>query len=159
MDVQRAIDDAAKGKRVTTIDDIVPPGTPAVKEVIHWGRNSLLMFTRFQKRFCRPDDAEAAAKGELWGYNHQTMSLFTGPGYFVAYNIADGEVLVDYTRLPPRGAPGWPKVLSNSARLSYFVYNGTRDTLRGVSKHVTIGRAARGEKIMNNWFVLCREGD
>jgi hypothetical protein len=149
--------EAAKGKRAITVNDIVPDGVSPMREVIHWGRNSLPMFRHFQKRFCRPDDEAAAAKNELWGYNHQTMSAFTGPGYFVAYDLPGGEVLIDYTRLPPRGAPGWPKVISNKARLSVVIYNGTKDTLRGVSKHVTIGRAARGEKIMDNWFVLCRQ--
>ncbi len=154
---QAALYDAARGKRAITVADIVPPGTSPMHEVIHWGRNSLAMFTRFQKRFCIPDDTAAAAKGELWGYNHQTMSPLTGPGYFVAYDLPAGEVLIDYTRLPPHGAPGWPKVISNKARLSVVIYNGTKDTLRGVSKHVTIGRAARGEKILDNWFALCRQ--
>jgi hypothetical protein len=94
----------------------------------------------------------------LWGYNEQTFKSFTGPGYFVAYNIDEGEVNIDYTRVPPRGAEGWPAVLPNSARLSRFIYNGTQDRMRGVSAHVTIGRASRAGKDMDNWFVLVREG-
>jgi hypothetical protein len=31
-----------------------------------------------------------------------------------------------------------------------------RDFLRGVSRHVSIGRATRGGKPLDNWFVLCR---
>ena len=30
------------------------------------------------------------------------------------------------------------------------------DALRGVSKHVSIGRAIRNGKVQDNWFVLCR---
>jgi len=67
-------------------------------------------------------------------------------------------VNIDYTRVPPRGAEGWPAVLPNSARLSRFIYNGTQDRMRGVSAHVTIGRASRAGKDMDNWFVLVREG-
>lgn len=149
--------DAAKGYRKITVDDFVPTGTAAMVEVIHWGHNSLPAFTMFQKRFCLPDDADARTAGELWGYNHQTLSPFTGPGYFVAYDVEDGEVLIDYTRTPPRGAPSWPKVLRNDQRLSRFIYNGTQDLMRGVSRHVTIGRASRDGEPMPNWFVLCRQ--
>lgn len=150
--------DAAKGFRTVRLGDIVSNDTPALVPVIHHGRNSLPAFTRFQKRFCRPDGAPG--ERELWGYNHNPgwIMPFTGPGYFVAYEQGEREVLIDYTRLPPQGAAGWPAVKPNSARLSRFIYYGTQDTLRGVSKHVTIGRAARAGKDMPNWFVLCREG-
>ncbi len=83
-----------------------------------------------------------------------------GPGYFVAYPYEnEGEVLVDYLRVPPKRPAEWPEILPNSSRLSTFVYNGTQDVLRGVSKHVTIGRAFKGGKPLSAWFVLCREDD
>jgi hypothetical protein len=66
-------------------------------------------------------------------------------------------VLVDYLRVPPERPDHWPPILPNSARLSKVVYNGTQDVLRGVSKHVTIGRATKGGKPMSAWFVLCRD--
>jgi hypothetical protein len=47
-------------------------------------------------------------------------------------------------------------MLPNDARLSRLVFNGTQDVLRGISKHVCIGRASRGGKWMDNWFVLVR---
>ncbi len=155
---QAALYDAAQGARVVRLDDIVPQEAGALAPVVHEGRNSLPAFKRFQKRFCRPEGA--LGERELWGYNHNPgwIMPFTGPGYFVAYEQGPNEVLIDYTRLPPHGAPGWPAVRPNSARLSRFIYYGTQDTLRGVSKHVTIGRAARAGKDMPNWFVLCREG-
>ena len=40
----------------------------------------------------------------------------------------------------------------------YHVYGGTQDVLRGVSEHVAVGRAFKGGKPMDNWFVLCRVG-
>lgn len=153
---QARLFDAARGFKKITIDDFVAPSKGELSQVIHYGRNSLPVFTTFQKRFCRaPKDT---APNELWGYNEQTFKSFTGPGYFVAYNIDEGEVNIDYTRVPPKGADGWPAVLPNSARLSRFIYNGTQDRMRGVSAHVTIGRASRAGKDMDNWFVLVREG-
>ena len=69
----------------------------------------------------------------------------------------EGEVLVDYLRVPPKRPEHWPEILPNSARLSKVVYNGMQDVLRGVSRHVAIGRATKGGKPMSSWFVLCRE--
>ena len=69
-------------------------------------------------------------------------------------------MVIDYYDVPPKGAPrpeSWPKVRPNHARLSRFVYHRTRDYMRGVSKHVSIGRAMKDGKVMDNWFVLCRE--
>jgi hypothetical protein len=128
-------------------------------EVIHEGKNSLALFTRFQKRFCRP--ARETNPPELWGYNEQAMRLVTGPGYFVAYQPAEplalaGGVVIDYRRVPPDRPAGWPAILPNTARLSRFIYNGTVDVMRRVSDHVTIGRAMRGSQPMDNWFVLVR---
>ncbi len=151
---QSALWDAAKDKKPVHISDFVPEGTPAMKQIIHHGKNSLPVFSLFQKRFCRSDNPSL---NELWGYNHQTMAPVTGPGYFVASDSRDGEVLIDYLRVPPRKPDGWPTILPNSARLSRFVYYMTQDFMRGVSNHVTIGHATRKGKDMDNWFVLCRE--
>lgn len=152
---QAALFEAAQGHRPITLADIVPAGLAPLAEVPHHGKNSLPVFTHFAKVFCRPDeDLE-----ELWGYNRTRalISVPVGPGYFVAYAYGSGEVLVDYLRVPPRSPAGWPAILPNHARLSRFVYNQTQDVLRGVSRHVTIGRATRRGKPMDNWFVLCRE--
>ncbi|MBS1150269.1 MAG: hypothetical protein H6Q89_1967 [Myxococcaceae bacterium] len=125
--------------------------------VPHEGRNSLLLFTHFAKVCYRPADPAVAAK-ELWGFNRNDLLVQTavGPGYYVAYPHGQGEVLIDYTRLPTQAPSGWPKILRNDQRLSRLVYNGTQDLLRGVSKHVTIGRASRKGKNLDNWFILCR---
>jgi hypothetical protein len=150
---QASLFEAAQG-RALTLEDFVPKGVGPLVEVIHHGKNSLAMFTHFQKRFCRPE----AKKGELWGYNEQAMRWATGPGYFVARDAGKGEVVIDYHDVPEGTPPAsWPKVLPNSARLSRFVYYRTRDFMRGVSKHVTIGRASRDDTPMDNWFVLVRD--
>ena len=156
---QRRLYAAVEGHRVIRITDFVPDSREPLSEVVFEGRNTLPAFTRFAKVFCRPDTPEAAAAGELWGYNRNSGFVETtvGPGFFVAYDHGDSEVLVDYLRVPPNRPEHWPPILNNDARLSFFVYNGTQDVVRGVSEHVCIGRASRRGRIMNVWFVLCRD--
>lgn len=150
--------EAARGHRPISCDDVVPRDRGVMQEVVHHGKNSLPAFNRFAKVFVRPpSDAP-----ELWGYNRAGRFIETvvGPGYFVAYpHSVEGELLVDYLRLPVQRLPHWPDVLPNSARLSMFVYNGTQDILRGASEHVTIGRAMKAGKPMAAWFVLCRHDE
>jgi hypothetical protein len=145
---------AAKGFRPLALEHFVPQGTPALAQVVHTGKNSIPLFSHFEKRFCRP----AAGAERLWGYNQNPRAIqsVTGPGYFVVYTIADGEVLIDYCEVPTGKPDAWPPVVPNSAGFSRFIYNRTKDTMRGVSNHVSIGRAARDGKVMDNWFVLCR---
>jgi hypothetical protein len=153
---QARLFELAQGARRFTLDDLAPAGGRALVGVRHEGRNSLPAFSRFAKVFAVPDEASTAAS-ERWGFNatSRLVTVTVGPGYFVAVQQGD-EVLVDYTRLPPRPLEGGPRILGNASRLSYFVYNGTRDVVRGVSAHVSIGRAWRGEQRLDNWFVLCR---
>jgi hypothetical protein len=155
---QARLFEAAKGHRKVTLDDFVPRDLPALRQVIHHGRNTLPTFKMFQKRFCRPEAAAGSEGKELWGYNEQAMRWATGPGYFIARPAPGDEVVIDYHDVPKGEPPAtWPKILPNSARLSRFVYYQTRDYMRGVSKHVSIGRASRNDSPMDNWFVLCRE--
>ncbi|CAN0585055.1 unnamed protein product, partial [Laminaria digitata] len=94
--LQARLFDAAEG-RVVKLEQIVPSSKGELVEVIHEGQNTLPAFRHFQKRFCRPSEANSPNDREvLWGYNHQTMSGFTGPGYFVAYDDEAGEVCIDY---------------------------------------------------------------
>lgn len=155
--IQRRLFDAAAGQRVT-LAEIVPPGKEALTEVIHEGQNTLPAFRAFQKRFCRPSPANTPEDREvLWGYNHQTFSGVTGPGYYVAYDDKEtGEVVVDYRELPPEHPENWPVIIDNKAKLGRFVYYGMVDRLRRVSEHVTIGRAYKA-KPMSAWFVLVRQ--
>jgi hypothetical protein len=155
---QQALYAAVAGFLPLRLADLVPPATPDLAPVRHYGRNTLPAFTLFEKRFCRPPGADPRKPGELWGYNHQALAALTGPGYFVAReDPGRPEVWVDYTRVPPSGAPGWPPVRPNERGLSRFVYGFMIDTLRRVSEHVTIGSAARRGREIGSWFVLCRE--
>jgi hypothetical protein len=150
----------AEGRPSRLDRDFVPAGTPPMKEVIHRGINSLPLFRNFEKRFClpsRPRDQNVA-----WGYNEQTFKPFTGPGYFVAReddpDSGPRTVVIDYCApLPEEKPTGWPDIIPNSARLSRFIYFGTRDWMWRVSNHVTIGRARRDSGWMDNWFLLCRD--
>ena len=155
---QERLYNSASGFMSIGLDFVVPPGVEG--EVVHHGKNSLPAFSHFAKVFARPQ-GEDDPKDELWGYNRGSgfVETVVGPGYFVTHlNEVAGEVLVNYLRLPPRKlVDSWPAIIPNSARLSRFVYSGMQDVLRGVSEHVSIGRAAKGGADMDQWFVLCRE--
>lgn len=153
---QARLFEVVAGARRFTLDDLAPSTTAPLHGVRHDGRNSMPMFSRFAKLFATtPTGAD-----ERWGYNLTSSLVLTtvGPGYFVAVQQGD-EVLVDYTRLPSTPLEGAPRILRNGQRLSYFVYSGTKDVVRGVSRHVSIGRAWRGAKVLDNWFMLCRRGE
>ncbi len=162
---QSALFDAARGYLPLTLEHFVPASVGSLTEVIHHGKNSLAAFTHFQKRFCRVVSKDGKDVHVI-GYNHQDMALWTGPGYYYARQGApedkaeasgEGEVLIDYRTVPAVKPEGWPEILPNSARLGRFVYGGMIDVMRGISRHVSIGRARKQGKWMDAWFVLCRE--
>src|SRR4051794_33454944 len=72
---QKRLWEACAGAPAFTVDDLVPPSLGEGKTVIWAGKNSLAAFTHFEKRFTR-------LGGKVIGYNHQTMSWITGPGFF-----------------------------------------------------------------------------
>lgn len=134
-----------------------------LEEVIHDGLNTLPVpgsLRRFQKRFCRPENDSA----RLFGYNEGATRKVIGPGYFVVRSTdgvphweGRGAYVVDYFQVPDqRVVDGWPTVVSNSHGLSRFVYGGTRDFMRRVSNHVSVGAAYKGERPLDHYFVLCR---
>jgi len=136
------------------------------QEVIHDGVNTLPLprtWRRFQKRFCRPDGDATDAR--LFGYNEGPSRGWIGPGFFVAVPTAGqtqwtsrGAVVVDYYQIPDGPVvDGWPKVVANDWRLQKFVYHETRDFMRRVSRHVSIGAAFKREKPLDHYFVLCRQ--
>jgi len=132
------------------VGEVVPPTTDPFKVLIWAGKNSLPAFSIFEKRVFR-DQA-----GRVWGYNHQSMSAFTGPGYFsvVAHPERSGEVLFDYTRIPDTAPPGWPAIKSNARGISYLVYHQLKDEMRRVCSGVLIGKAFKGGKDMGQYFAL-----
>lgn len=156
---QARLFEALKGFRPATAEAFVPAGVPEGTPVVHWGKNTLPAFSDFQKRFVK-----LPGVADLVGYNEGATRPLVGPGYYEA-RIEDGECVVDYTRLPARGAEGWPPVISNEARFGFLVWKGMVDFVRPLSAHVSVGRAAkvgrggdvRAAKAMDAWFCLVRE--
>jgi hypothetical protein len=117
---------------------------------IHHGKNSLPMFTHFQKRVCLHE-------GTLQGYNHQTMAWLTGPGHFTLYQDGADEVIFDYIQQPQTAPEVFPALVPNEKGGGRFVYAGMIDRVRRVSEHCVIGAAFKGGKDMGARFMLTRE--
>lgn len=106
-----------------------------------------------------PEEASRA-----FGYYETPVRRLIRPGYFVAYETAGnpgwqarGGVVVDYFQSPSAQPPaGWPPIVPNSRGLQRYIYGGTRDFLRRVSSHVTIGAVFKADRPMDHYFVLCR---
>jgi hypothetical protein len=133
------------------LEEFVPLNTRGT--LIYEGRNSLPLFSRFQKRFARLET------GQVVGYNHQTMSPFTGPGYFVV-KPASGqgehgkELLFDYTAAPPEVPAGWPAFRANDRGISRLVYMNMHDYCRRVARGVVVGKAYKLGVDQKAWFSL-----
>lgn len=154
---QAALWEAAAGVRPIGFDHFVPASVGPLVEVIHDLTNTLPLFTHSQKRFCKPAEGSAASEPMLWGYNHQAMSAFTGPGYFIVRKAEkETDILFDYTKLPTEKPESWPKIVPNEGLLGGAVYGGMIDIVRAISTHVCIGRAERGGKLSDMYFTLCR---
>jgi len=153
--------DACRG-RVVSAADFVPDELGSRAEVLHQGKNSLPLFSRFQKRFAKGDRPEV-----VYGYNHNDFNWTTaGPGYFIGHievRARAGEqqdvFALDYYEVPPAGAAlplGWPKVRRNEIGLQCFIYARMVDYMRKVSEGLTIGRAWKYGRGTSNYFVLAR---
>ena len=154
---QRALYALAASAAPLTLDDFASDG-PAE----HLGWNSLPVpspLRRFSKIFTRGES------GALFGFNEGLTRKVIGPGYFVAVPTAGneawesrGSVVIDYYQVPQDSAPvGWPAICSNDVGLQRFVYRHTRDFMRRISDHVTIGAAYKGEKSLGHFFILIRQ--
>ena len=144
--------DAVGGNEPLALTDLVPEGERGT--VILEGRNSLPTFTRFQKRFVRVGDT-------IVGYNHQTMSFVTGPGYFLVRPPTKGEshpdeLFFDYTSDPPTAPAGWPEFKPNDVGLSRLVYMNMKDFCRRVADGVLVGKAYKLGVAQDAYFTLTR---
>jgi hypothetical protein len=161
---QRALYGKASASRGLTLADFVPTDREPLVQVRHFGRNTLPMprgLQMFEKRFCRPEDRSE----RLFGYNQSPFIGTVGPGFFVAVKTNGhagwperGAIVVDYFQVPDgKVVKDWPPVIPNTQGLQKFVYNKTRDFMRRVSSHVSIGAAFKVEKALDHYFVLVRE--
>ncbi len=165
---QRRLYRAAERSPLITLDHFAPPATPVRTQVRHFGRNTLPLpapLKLFEKRFAKPVEKGV---GRLFGYNQSPFLGTVGPGFYVAVPTsgsagnpeweARGGVVVDYFQCPDGPVPvGWPEVIPNTKGLQRFVYHRTRDFMRKVSDHVSIGAAYKVEKALDHYFILCRE--
>ncbi len=157
-DDQAKVFEAAKGFRPVALDDFVPPSVAPRTEVVHHGKNSLPTASHFAKHFFKPSPSETEPKDVLIGRNFQALSVFSGPGFYVARKSTEnGEVDLDYTMTPGETLASWGAVRSNAGGISHFVYHGMVDVMRGLSSHVTVGRLKKKGQWLDNWFVLVRE--
>lgn len=134
--------------------------------VAHEGWNSLplpAIARRFQKVFCRPEPGGA---DRIFGYNASPLRLAIGPGYFQLVPTAGnpewearGAWVVDYFRIPDGPvADGWPWVVPNWVGPQILVYSGTRDFMRKVSEHVSVGKPWARTGALPFCFSLTRVG-
>jgi hypothetical protein len=136
-----------------SLDHLVPASARPLHAVRHIGRNSLPMFSHFEKRFYRLETSAAVG-----GANFQSTSVFTGPGYFTASPTRErAEIVIDYSQIPTLAPEGWPALSDNLHGIGRLVYGGMIDTLRKVSEHVSIGAAQKQGQPASAYFVLCRE--
>lgn len=164
---QRELYEMAAVSEPLTLEHFVPGACAPLEPVVHDGKNSLPVpgpLRTFQKIFCRPLAGDDTGPGRLFGYNEGASRRVVGPGYFVV-EATDahagwchrGALVVDYYQVPTgEVAPGWPRVVPNGHGLQRFVYQGTRDFMRRVSRHVSIGAAYKGETRLEQFFALCR---
>ena len=149
--------------RAFLLSDLVPNHVSPTTPVRHLGKNSLPLFSQFEKRFIKTQ----ADENVLWGYNEGSARPLVGPGFFVVRATPDSEIgacVIDYEMLPSdhpnfkreQLPTAWPAIKSNTFGVSRFVYGFMQDYLRKVSDHVSIGRAYRHGKESPNYFVLCR---
>ena len=141
--------DAVADAPQITVAEFCPPDLSESRTLIYEGRNSLPSFSRFQKRFQRRGS-------QVVGYNHQSMSFATGPGYFMTVDGDDfrKELLFDYTQEPAFFPEGWPAYKPNGHMLSRLVYFNMKDYCRRVAKGVIVGAAFKKGVAQNAYFTL-----
>lgn len=159
----KLFDLAADGPPLT-LDYFVPQDVPDGRPVVHHGFNSLPL-PGFGRRFRKPMARSTGHPGQLYGYNDSPFTPLIGPGYFLhtptlhkPHWPSRGGTVIDYWQIPDHDVPAhWPRVRKNSRGLQFFVYDKTRDFMRRVSSHVTIGAAFKYGRRIGAHFILVRE--
>jgi hypothetical protein len=128
----------AKGNPVSVADLVRGPDVV----VRHIGRNGLMLFNKFEKRFARHGEAVVGYNhGEVPGFVAPIYRIFTGHGHFLAYDAPDvpGEVWIDYRKVADTVPPAFPPVAGNESGLPALVFGDMVDVLRRVSRDVFVG--------------------
>jgi hypothetical protein len=161
---QRQLYQSAEKAAPIDLAHFVAPSEPMRTSVRHHGKNTLPLpgsLRYFEKRFAKPEDGG----DRLFGYNESPFLGTIGPGFFVAVPTAGnaawetrGAIVIDYFQHPDGPVPDeWPPVVPNTKGLQKHVYHRTRDFMRKVSTHVSIGAAYKEETALDHYFVLCRQ--
>lgn len=134
-----------------SLAEFLPATVTVGQTAVFAGLNNLPLFRTFEKRFTR------TPRGTIVGFNFQSMSPVTGPGYFTLED-SGSELLFDYTKVPAQDEvpASWPKVQPNNRGISNFVYRDLHDFCRKVSGDVVIGHATRRGQSLPQYFVLAR---
>lgn len=148
--------DAVASARPLTSDEVVPASAKVGETFIWEGRNSLPLFSSFQKRFMRTKE------GQIVGYNHQAMGFITGPGYFMLHEATGEEpnpteLFFDYTQSPTHKPSDWPAYKPNERGLSALVYAHMHDYMRRVARGVMVGKAYKKGVDQGQYFSLTRD--
>lgn len=149
------------------LDYFLDSSAPPLQTRRLYGRNTLPLLGQgrvFEKRMCRPLEHDLQ-ENQLYGYNHTSYMWWFGPGYFVARNTPDqldwqgrGGVVIDYFQKPDGQVPNdWPSYRPNWTPPQALFYFHTRDFMRKVSEHVSIGVAYRNETCLDHYFILVKE--
>ncbi len=156
---QAKLFELAGAEGALTLDDFARSTAAPLTAVPHYGQNTLPMprgLQRFVKWMTRD------SQGLVCGYNSSPFRYLIGPGYFVMRDcegdeLKRGPVVVDYYLRPTERCAEWPFLLPNWVGPQVLVYFQTRDYMRRVSQHVTIGAAYKWDRPLNSYFTLCRE--
>jgi hypothetical protein len=144
---QRRLWELASAQPARQAGELVPGGR---ETEVFAGRNSLAMFSSFEKRFARQGTVIA-------GYNVHPLGRLIGPGYFTVEPTPAGMPLrFDYSHIPAAAPAGWPRVKDNSSILARPVYGGLLDEVVWVTADVLIGSAFKGGRPLGSYFVLAR---
>jgi hypothetical protein len=143
----------ARQKRLWDLARGVPPEDGLLASSgaeVFVGRNSLRLFSHFEKWFARQD-------GRIVGCNRHSLSRVIGPGYFTVTDDGPGRLAFDYGSVPAQAPQGWAPVAPNSGALARPVYGDLLDRVAWISPDVLIGAAFRAGKAMHSYFVLVRK--
>lgn len=162
-DQQRTLFNKAASLEPLTLDYFVPQNSLPLQENIFSGRNTLPLLEGgkvFEKRMCKTDDGSDL----IFGYNETSYKGWFGPGYFTARQTPDnpqwlqrGGVFIDYFSKPTGPVcPHWPRYRANAWPPQCLFYYQTRDFMRRVSQHVSIGVAYRNDNCLDHYFILVK---
>lgn len=140
----RALWDAAEGRHVPLSYLHRDEG----ETVVHVGRNSMLLFSHFEKHVM-------LRGGVVQGFNRQFWEWASGPGHFTAVEEG-GTALFDYTQQPLTVPSSFPALRSWWYGVSWFAYGDMKDSLRRVSEDVVVGGAVKLGKDLGVRFLLVR---